>query len=467
MRLAHLNLLVLQFLWLGLALPACGDEPVHWMGGAARIDITPDQPVWMAGYASRNAPSEGVLVPLAARAIALRDTRGHRLVIVSLEVLETPDSLQQKIMRIAREKHGLHPEEFLLNVSHTHGGPMLSARNVADWGIDAAWGDRAESYSGELTDRVDQLIGTALSRQQPVELRFGQGECGFAMNRRIKTTSGMRMGPNPEGKTDHVVPVLRIDTADGGLLALVFGYSCHNTALGDIRRLHGDYAGLTQQRIETKHPGAVALFLMGCGGDQDPHPRRNREDAERNADRLSGAVEEALTNSGAPLSARLDASLEMCPLAFQPLAPKADFEARSQSPDGFVARHARQVLQNWPPEGNQPADYLLPVQVVVLGKQLTLVALGGEPVVDYAHRLRRELASVNRPVWVAGYSNRVNAYLPSRRVLEEGGYEGTEAIIYQSLPAPFGLDVEQRVVESVLRQEKQLRRPVFDEPAPD
>jgi hypothetical protein len=53
---------------------------------------------------------------------------------------------------------------------------------------------------------------------------------------------------------------------------------------------------------------------------------------------------------------------------------------------------------------------------------------------------------------VAGYSNRINAYLPSRRVLEEGGYEGTEAIIYQSLPAPFALDVEERVIESVMRQ---------------
>lgn len=444
-------------LLLVLALPALGTEPGRWTAGVARTDITPNQPVWMAGYASRNTPSEGVLVPLAARALTLRDSQGHRLVMVSLEILETPDSLQQRLMRVAREKHGLRPEEFLLNVSHTHGGPMLSAKNVADWGIDAAWGDRAESYAEELTLKIDHLIGTALSQERPVQIHYGQGKCGFAMNRRIKTPEGMRMGPNPDGKTDPVVPVLRVDTDEGELLALVFGYACHNTALGDIRQLHGDYAGLTQQRIEQDHPGTVALFLMGCGGDQDPHPRRHLEDARKNAESLAGAVEDALAHPSAALPATLSASLEMCPLAFRPLAPKTDFEARAQSPDGFVARHARNVLRDWPAKGAQPADYQLPVQVLILGGQLTLVALGGEPVVDYAHRLRAELGSGQQPVWVAGYSNRVNAYLPSRRVLEEGGYEGTEAIIYQSLPTPFQPDVEERVVQSVIRQEKICR----------
>jgi hypothetical protein len=117
-----------------------------------------------------------------------------------------------------------------------------------------------------------------------------------------------------------------------------------------------------------------------------------------------------------------------------------------------VSRHARAILQQWPNPDDQPADYQLPVQVLRLGDTLTLVALGGEPVADYAHRIRKELRREGEQVWVAGYSNRINAYLPSRRVLEEGGYEGTEAIIYQSLPAPFALDVEERVIESVVRQ---------------
>lgn len=110
------------------------------------------------------------------------------------------------------------------------------------------------------------------------------------------------------------------------------------------------------------------------------------------------------------------------------------------------------MLKKWPKREDHPTDYQYPVQVVILGQKLILVALGGEPVVDYSVRLKRELSRDNRPVWVAGYSNLVNAYIPSSRVLLEGGYEGTEAVIYQSLPGPFKRELEERIIESVHRQ---------------
>ena len=118
------------------------------------------------------------------------------------------------------------------------------------------------------------------------------------------------------------------------------------------------------------------------------------------------------------------------------------------------------MLHQWPNPGDQPPDYPLPVQVVELGGKLTLVALGGEPVVDYSLRLKREFAADGQSVWVAGYSNLVHAYVPTRRVLLEGGYEGTEAVIYQSLPGPFRTDVEERIVECVHRQVKAVRAAV-------
>jgi neutral ceramidase len=95
--------------------------------------------------------------------------------------------------------------------------------------------------------------------------------------------------------------------------------------------------------------------------------------------------------------------------------------------------------------------------VIQLGESFTLVALGGEPMADYSLRLKGELRQEGRPVWIAGYSNLVHAYVPTRRVLLEGGYEGTEAVIYQSLPGPFAVEVEERIVESVHRQVHALR----------
>jgi hypothetical protein len=440
-----------------LAVNALADAPDGWKAGVAKTVITPKTPVWMAGYAGRNGPSEGVLTDLHARALLLEDARDHRLVIVSMDLIEIPDTFRQAIIEMAKKKHNLKPEELLLNVSHTHGGPMLSSKTVADWGLEQIWGKRAEEYVAEVVNKLDSLIEKALSSKRPVIVGYSHARCGFAMNRRMPTPGGFRLGPNPEGPVDHDVPVLRIESPEKKLIAFVFGYACHNTSLGPTRMLNGDYAGFALRKLEKDHPDAVALFLAGCGGDQDPAPRRNQEDAEQNGASLAMAVEAALVPVPVALKPQISLRLELCPIAFAPLPLRADLATRAKSADGFVSRHAQWVLKQWPKPTDHPAEYQLPIQVVELGQKLTLVALGGEPVADYAIRLKKELVTHNHFVWVAGYSNLVNAYVPSRRVLLEGGYEGTEAVIYQSLPGPFHRDVEERIIESVHRLVNQVR----------
>ena len=437
---------------------AAGAEAERWMAGAAKVSIAPPEPVWMAGYAARTGPSEGTLTELNTRALALADARGRRIVVVTLEIIEIPQTLRDRIVAMAADRHRLDPAELLVNVSHTHGGPMVSAKTIADWGIDPVWGRRAEEYVDFLVARIDEAIGVALARMAPATLGRSDSSCTFAMNRRLPTPDGVRLAPNPDGTVDHDVPVLRVRSADGTLLAVVFGYACHNTAFGPTRLLNGDYAGFALAKLETDHPGAVALFLMGCGGDQDPAPRRDEADAIANGEALAAAVERGLAEEPVALPPRLATSLAVCPLSFAPLPPRADLEARAASPNGFVSRHARYVLERWPNPGDQPADYPLPVQVVEVGGSLLLVALGGEPMADYGIRLKRDLAATGRRVWVAGYSNLVHAYVPTKRVLAEGGYEGTEAVIYQSLPGPFADDCEERIVESVRSQAAALER---------
>lgn len=449
-----------------IALLTCGyldvkffaDGPIGWKAGLAKTVITPKNPVWMAGYAGRNGPSEGVLTDLHARALVLEDNRNQRLVMVSMDLIEIPDAFRQAIIDMAKTKNKLKPEELLLNVSHTHGGPMLSSKTVADWGLQQDWGKRADEYVVDVLNKLDSLIEKALSSKGPVTLGYSRARCGFAMNRRMPTTGGFRLGPNPEGPVDHDVPVLRIESLEKKLIGFVFGYACHNTALGPTRMLNGDYAGFALRKLEKEHPDAVSLFLAGCGGDQDPAPRRHQEDAEQNGATLATAVEAALVPAPVTIKPEISLRMEFCPIAFAPLPARADLEVRAKSADGFVSRHAKWVLKRWPNPTDHPADYQLPIQVVELGQKLTLVALGGEPVVDYAIRLKKELGKDDRIIWVAGYSNLVNAYVPSRRVLLEGGYEGTEAVIYQSLPGPFYRDIEERIMESVQRQIMQMRQ---------
>ncbi|HLV02058.1 MAG TPA: neutral/alkaline non-lysosomal ceramidase N-terminal domain-containing protein, partial [Acidobacteriota bacterium] len=200
------------------------EAPV-WRAGAAAIDITPEGRVWMAGYAFRNKPSEGIAQRLNAKALAIDHSASGRIVIVTLDLIGVPRELRGRIEQEVREKFELPPESLLLNASHTHSGPALSSRRVDD----PTYAEKADTYQQELGNKIVQVIGEALSRREPADLYFTEARAGFAMNRRLRVGSEIRNSPNPKGPVDHDVPVLRVLGSEGELRAILFGYACHNT----------------------------------------------------------------------------------------------------------------------------------------------------------------------------------------------------------------------------------------------
>ena len=247
------------------------------------------------------------------------------------------------------------------------------------------------------------------------------------------------------------MPVLKVSGTDGKVRALLFGYACHNTTLGGSK-VSGDYAGHAQRELEATYVGATALFLTGCAGDQNPYPRgatvpgQSPEDLARQHGRsLAHAVHAALAARARPVAGPLRAALGHARLGYEPLPPTelATYTDAQHTPE--VVGRAKN-LAAMPARGERPAPYACPVQVVRFGGDLTLVALGGEAVVDYSLRLKRELAGP-AAVWVAGYSNDVFGYLPSRRVTREGGYEGISANTrILNHPGRFADDAEDHVV---------------------
>ena len=435
------------------------EQPGDWKAGAAAVKITPDGPIWMAGYASRSKPSEGVAADLFAKALAIEDARGTRLVIVTMDLISVPRTLRDWLEAAARDQYGLPRSGLLMNASHTHCGPELRASRLGDDETKAKYVSAAEQYVAELQQKLLALVGDALKRLAPAELDFLRARAGFAMNRRRPTPQGYTNAPYFEGPVDHEVPVLRVTAAGGKLAALLFGYACHNTTMGDYL-IRGDYAGFAQQYLEEDHPGATALFLTGCGADQNPYPRGQEAHAKHHGRTLALAVEAALQTVPKPLHGPLSAALEDVTLDFAPVPPREDLEtpaATGRDPD---RSHASRLLKELQETGKIRSTYPCPVQVVRFGRDLTLVAIGGETVVDYALRLKRELAGPS--AWVAGYSNDVFTYLPSARVLREGGYEAGGATRWGSLPGPFTDRVEERVVSKALEL---ARAPLDSTPA--
>lgn len=417
-------------------------EAFPWKAGAAAIDITPEGPVWMAGYGSRNKPSEGVAQRLYAKALAVEDNTGSRMVFVTLDLIGVPRPVRESVERQAGERHGLRPESILLNASHTHSGPSPYGRGVGN----PAFVAKADAYGRTLEGKIVEVIGEALSRSESASLYYTRARAGFAMNRRLPVGTEIRNSPNPDGPVDHDVPVLRVMGRDGKLKAILFGYACHNTVTG-LYTINGDYAGYAQAYLQESRPGVVALFMMGAGGDQNPYPRHvSLEQSAQHGRTLANAVEAALSVvTQRPVIGPLRSAYGHAELDFADIS-RADLERRARSRNSAEKTRAEELLKKLDAGESLPKSYPCPVQVVQFGTDLTLAAIGGETTVDYSLRLKRELGGGRAAVWVAGYSNDGFGYLGSRRVIIEGGYEGYSANLARH-PGPWATTTEDRVIE--------------------
>jgi hypothetical protein len=307
----------------------------------------------------------------------------------------------------------------------------------------------ATSYQRELIEKLASVIGSALRSQVPADLAWAQGETGFAINRRAARLKSM--GLRVVAPTDHSVPVIRVNSRDGKLLAAVFGYACHNTTVtAEFYQVNGDYAGFAQADFEKEHPGSTGMFLMLCGGDQNPDPRSRIEYAERYGRMLAEESGRLIRGPMQPLNGPLKTAFRTVDLAFAPHT-RQTFEDEAQHKDKYRVRRAKLMLEGYD-RGRPIRELKYPVQAFRFGNDLTVLALSGEVVLDYYLRTRREYP--DEKLIVAGYNNEVVCYIPSKRILGEGGYEAVDSMIYYAQPGPFRDDVEERIfgtVRTVLR----------------
>ena len=411
-------LLGLLAVWTGV--PALAAEQ-DWKIGLAQVKITPERPVFLAGYASRNKPFSKVEADLFAKALVLEDREGHRAVLVTSDLIGFPAAVAEPICERLRDKMGLKREQILLNSSHTHTGPSLTLKASEGDGQTAAERERNVEYTRHLQDQIVELVQRAAAHLEPAKLSKGVGVCPFVMNRREWTPRGVILGVNPRGPADRSAPVLRIDTPDGKLRAVVFGAAVHGTTLTQNNyELCGDYAGFAQTYIQEKYPEAQAMFMLGCAGDANPYPRGSMELSRQHGLTLGKEICRVLEGKLQPVRGPLAIAFDKVALPLQ-TPPRAELEKQAAGKSGLQSQMAKRMLAILDRGEKLPTHYDAPLAVWQFGNDLTLVALSGEVVVDYALMLEKELGPGN--LWLAAYSNDVYGYLPSARVLKEGGYE--------------------------------------------
>lgn len=421
-----------------LAAPA--DQPIAI--GTAKIDITPAYPIRLTGYASRKGPSELPGLKIWAKALAIGSDGDGPALLITVDNCGVGRNVVDEVVARLKRKANIARERVAVSSSHSHSAPQTIgfAEYIFVQDLPADQQAAIERYTRELTDKLEQVALDALKDRKLGRLFWSEGQVGFAANRRTKG-----------GPVDHSAPVLCARDLDGKLRAVVANYACHCTTLGgEINQTCGDWAGFAGETLERDNLGAVALVTIGCGADSNPSPRGGPDFglalSKQHGQALAAQASLLLANPMTPLNAKPEFRTKRIELPFQPHFTRDQWEKRATN-SGIVGFHAKKYLARLDRGEKLPTTLPYLVQTWTFGDQLAMVFLGGEVVVDYSLRLKREFDP--KRLWVTAYANDVPCYIPSKRILAEGGYEAVDSLWYYGRPQQLAPETEDLIVAAV------------------
>lgn len=371
--------------------------------GFARIEISPTQPLMMAGYAARTNVSLGAHDPLSARAMAL-ESSGKRLLIISVDNLgwynNTAEPTREAILAATK----LQPSELFLAAIHTHSAPTLTLTNGHANNI---------AYTRDLQRKLVTVAKQALENLAPAQLAFGLGYSPIGVNRREVTrdTNGapkIVLGRNPHTPIDREVQVLKLTRANNEVAGIFFDFPTHSTSLGTRNlMISGDIHGLAAQFVEKYFSGKiVAPEFAGASGNIDPWyrvlPTFNT------------------TNNWVPEPILLGTLLgeEVITVANQIRERDAITNTAIKTAIKTVGlpRKPRQTAEPAATESDAP----IVVTVAAVG-DIAFVGLGGEIFNEIGQAIKK--ASPFAQTIVITHCNGAAGYLPISSAYAEGGYE--------------------------------------------
>ena len=432
--------------------------------GAAKVDVTPAHPVVLAGYGGRTTELEGIDTRLWARAMVIG--KEDPVAIVVIDNCGVPAALKERLARsLAGE--GIIPERLVVAVTHTHNAPNLVGYAPVLWAGRMSPGqqERMARYTDFALRKMAEAVRLALRNRQPMHLSWAQGRAGFGGNRRVMVGNEWRgFGLQHGAPVDHSLPVLAARDRDGRVRILWANYACHCTTVGGRNHVSGDWAGYANESMEEAFPSATALMTIGCGADIGPQPGGNLQIAERHGRAIGKEVRRLLGGAMSDLEVAPTVTGTTVELPLVDPKPRKHWEAL-KARGGFDGQLGIAMLKRLDAGEGVPSHVPYPVTSWRFGKDLAMVFLPGEVVVDYSVRLNRELAWPR--LWITAWANGMPGYIPSRRVLAEGGYEADFSQVYYEQPGRYKPEVEEVVVGAVHRVVgEEFAAPADQKPAP-
>lgn len=420
--------------------------------GVARVDVTPPVGIRNRNWgAATQDTSNGTHRTLTATAIAFGDDSA-KLVIVAVDGshwrrVDDWEALQSHVLGAT----GLGSDQLLINLSHTHAGPVLTAAHA-----DLPGGKLAAAYLKSLADAIAAAVNRACATMEPATVDWTQGRSEVAVNRDLIVNGRPLIGFNPDAPADDTVVVGRVARADGTVIATVVNYACHPTTLAwENLKISPDYVGALREVVEDG-TGAPCVFLQGASGDLSPRLQYSGETdlADRHGRAIAHAVLAAVetlpppgqslayagaVESGAPLAVwesvpaaygeAVDVCVESVELPLQrqvALSELADQwgDIPAQSRDERL-RRASDLREGYIGPGDESVAH--PYWVGVIG-DAGLVAHPGEAFSALQTQLRERRPG--RPVLVMNLTNGPGfVYLPDAAAYRNNSYQSWQTVL--------------------------------------
>ena len=420
----------------------------NWQIGAAKCDITPAEPVLLTGYASRTKPSEGIDTKLWARALSFCAEEPY--LVMAVDNCGVPAAMIKRVYERVSRAQAIPRDNFVICSTHTHNAPALPGFAPGIWEEryqQSDW-DAVERYAAALEDKLVRLAEQVLTKQEEGTLAWGQGRVMFGGNRRLLSNgTWQNFGFQFDGPVDHSLPLLVARNSNGQIMAVWTNYACHCTTVGSRNTVGGDWAGFANDELEAQLDGAVSLITIGCGADVGPQPTGTLELARQHGSEVAREVARLITaQSLHPLTQQIAATSTTIKLPYADVHDEAYWQTRASKSD-FDGMYGRHILRQLQRDGRLDPSLKYSITTWQFGDELGILFLPGEVCVDYAVRIKTE--NDWQRLWINGWSNDVPCYIPSRRVLHEGGYEPDSSMIYYCRPSRFSEAVEDRIVSAV------------------
>jgi len=465
----------------------CMKETIR--AGRAVTRITPPLGIRLQGSITRDQPACRVMDDLYAKTLLL-ESAGQRFALVTCDLLEFSGEFVGQLRAEIEARYSIAAAHLMLCPSHTHTGPPTIR-------LGSVLPD--PDYLSQLRKHI---VGSFLSAERTmaeVTVSAGRGQTnGVGVNRRLPTERGIRQLPNPDGTTDPEVQVLRLDRLDGRPFAFLVNFATHPTTLGvHVYQVSADYPGRMQRIVEQAYGGAAPVYFIqgACGdvkaaaiGEDGNFKEGEEEDIDRLGRILAGEVIKTLENCRRLVDPQIRTALKTVRFPYlkmpgeQELARLVEFHRREverwQNPDeqtlsgiDWEDKHINRVamhqdMVDWAAymleaaRGGTLKDHALgDLQVLRIGEEAALVGVPGELFSEIGLELKRRSPLPN--TMICGYSNGTLGYIPSRKAVQEGGYEVSDAYKLYGFPACLHGDTEAllyREISSLIEETESGRK---------